>query len=337
MNQKNNINSEQRESLDRNELDLLDVIFQLWQGKWIIIAAMVIALAAAGVHLATKKPQWKSTAILTQPDAAQMAYYSGILNQLFIAGKSGNGNNSDQAPPVQFSPVFLQQNMFSRFSATLASPNSSNASITLLDKTSSFPISVSVTADSASHAQAQLSGFIQQVNTKMVDDYQAEIQGTIREKIDELTASLLAQQKMAVQRNEHRLEVIRYALKIAEASNLSRSQLTQAENLSDDTLYLLGSDALSAMIANQSNKPLVLDSDYYVTQAQLLAISQLKPDAGNLQPFTYIAEPDLPAAPVSARKSVMLLLAAIIGGVLGSAIVLGRNVATAYSQRKREE
>ncbi|NKG29781.1 Wzz/FepE/Etk N-terminal domain-containing protein [Erwinia rhapontici] len=335
MSKKNTTNFEQFESVKHDELDLLDIFFQLWKGKWIIIALIVVSLIGAGIYLASVKSKWTSTAILTQPDIGQMVYYSGILNQVYALNDADNNGNNTQSKPGQFSPDILQQTLFNRFSASLAASNL--VDIKAVDKALSYPLSISLTADSANHAQEQLSSYIQQVNTTLLNDYLAEIKTNLIAKQSELTASLEAQKKIAQQRNAHRIEVIRYALKIAEDSNISSSQLTQVENLSDDTLYLLGTHALSAMIANEANKPLVLDKQYFDTQTQLLALSQLKPDAEKLQPFTYITQPDLPAAPVNPRKSLVLLLAAILGAIAGSAIVIGRNVVADYRLRMRAE
>ncbi|MBP2156577.1 chain length determinant protein (polysaccharide antigen chain regulator) [Erwinia rhapontici] len=335
MSKKNTTNFEQFESVKHDELDLLDIFFQLWKGKWIIIALIVVSLIGAGIYLASVKSKWTSTAILTQPDIGQMAYYSGVLNQVYALNDVDNNGNNTQSTPGQFSPDMLQKNLFNRFSASLAASNS--VDIKVVDKSLNYPLSISLTADSASHAQAQLSNYIQQVNTTLVNDYLAEIKTNLIAKQSELTASLEAQKNIAQQRNAHRIDVIRYALKIAEDSDISSTQLNQAENLSDDTLYLLGTHALSAMIANEANKPPVLDKQYFDTQTQLLALSQLKPDAEKLQPFTYITQPDLPAAPVNPRKSLVLLLAAILGAIAGSAIVIGRNVVADYRLRMRAE
>ncbi|WP_455814390.1 Wzz/FepE/Etk N-terminal domain-containing protein [Pseudomonas graminis] len=335
MSQKNKTNIEQFESGKDDELDLLDIIFQLWKGKWIITATIIVSLAGAGIYLASAKSKWVSTAILTQPDAGPMAYYSAILNQLYTLNDTDRSDASAQVQPGQFSAGILQQNLFSRFSASLSALPSVDIKVT--DKMLNYPLNISLSADSATHAQAQLSHAIQQVSASLVNDYLSEIKANIIAKQRELTASLAAQKNIAEQRHEHRLEVIRYALKIAEASEITSSQLNQVENLSDDTLYLLGTNALSAMIANESNKPPVLDKQYFDTQTQLLALSQLKPDAKNLQPFTYVTQPDLPAAPASPKKSLVLLLAAILGAIAGSAIVIGRNVVADYRLRKRAE
>ncbi|WP_455816277.1 Wzz/FepE/Etk N-terminal domain-containing protein [Pseudomonas cerasi] len=335
MSLKNKTNVELFESVKHDELDLLDIFFQLWQGKWIIIGMMVVSLAGAGVYLASVKSKWTSTSILTQPDTGQMVYYSGILNQVYALNDADNNGNSTQTKPVQFSPETLQQNLFNRFSASLAASNS--VDINVVDKARNYPLKISATSDSARHAQEQLSTYIQQVKTRLVNDYLSEIKTNLVAKQGELAASLAAQKKIAEQRNEHRMDVIRYALKIAEDSNISSSQLNQAENLSDDTLYLLGSHALSAMIANEANKPPVRDKQYFDTQTKLLALTQLKPDAEKLQPFTFITQPDLPAAPIAPKKSVVLLLAAMLGAIAGAAIVIGRQVVTDYRLRKSAE
>ena len=59
---------------------------------------------------------------------------------------------------------------------------------------------------------------------------------------------------------------------MAEGSGIVTSQLTRAEFLSDDTLYLLGTKALNAAIANEATRPLPLDDSYYATQRALRLI-----------------------------------------------------------------
>jgi chain length determinant protein (polysaccharide antigen chain regulator) len=152
-------------------------------------------------------------------------------------------------------------------------------------------------------------------------------------KAKELKEILDAHKQIAINKKQHRLDVINQALKVAEAAGLAKSQLSQAEYLSDDTLYLLGSEPLRAMVTNEATKPLDFDDDYYSAERALLSITHVTIQADNLQSFRYIAEADLPIRRDSPKKTLTVLLALILGGVLGSAIVIGRRIVSNYRSR----
>ncbi|WP_313361302.1 LPS O-antigen chain length determinant protein WzzB, partial [Mixta calida] len=197
------------------------------------------------------------------------------------------------------------------------------------------PLSVKFTAETAKEAQAQVTHFIKVVNDDVVDDYGADIKRNMDVKLRELSDSLTSQLKVAQDKKEQRIEQLKQALKVAEGSGIVTSQLTQAEFLSDDTLYMLGTKALNAAIANEATRPLPLDDSYYATQRALRLIKDLKIQVDNLQSFRYIMQPDLPIRRDSPKKGMTLVLAVLLGGVVGSAIVLGRNMAATWRQRKQ--
>lgn len=58
---------------DPEQIDLIELLLQLWRGKMTIIVAVVIAILLAVGYLMIAKEKWTSTAIITQPDAAQVA------------------------------------------------------------------------------------------------------------------------------------------------------------------------------------------------------------------------------------------------------------------------
>lgn len=313
-----------------DELDLLDVIVQLWHGKKIIVSVMAATLLLAVIYVFTVKEQWTSSAIVSMPAAGQVANYNAALSVLYA-----------QSPQDKPALGDLQRQLFNRFSASISALSGSlhnldeplYLKVEEISKGNSDPLRISFTAESAAEAQKQLAHYIAAVNNDVVDDYGADIRRSLSVKTRELTDSLDTQKQVALDRKERRIEVIRQALKIAEASNTTRSQLNQAESLSDDTLYLLGSESLNAMIANEATKPLPLDAVYYDTQRALLAMTHLKIQVDNLQSFRYISQADLPIRRDSPKRTLAIILALILGGVIGSAIVIGRNVSQQYRQR----
>lgn len=53
---------------DPEQIDLIDLLVQLWRGKMTIIISVIVAIALAIGYLAVAKEKWTSTAIITQPD-----------------------------------------------------------------------------------------------------------------------------------------------------------------------------------------------------------------------------------------------------------------------------
>lgn len=91
---------------DPEQIDLIELLLQLWRGKMTIIVAVIIAILLAVGYLMIAKEKWTSTAIITQPDAAQVATYTNALNVLY-------GGNAPKISEVQ-------ANFISRFSSAFS-------------------------------------------------------------------------------------------------------------------------------------------------------------------------------------------------------------------------
>jgi len=303
------------------EIDLFDLVAQLWQGKIIIICAAIVAIILGFVYLSVVKEKWTSHATATLPAAGQVANYNAALAVVYA--------DSPQDKP---SITSLQSQLFSRFSASMSALSNAlnnleqplKLSITPL-ASSNDAVDISFTAQSANEARSQLQKYIQRVNDDVVKDYGDDIKRNLGVKTRELTNTLDTLKQVAIDKKDHRLDVIKQALKIAQASTVNKLQVNQAEFLSDDTLYLLGSDALNAMVANETSRPLEFTGAYYEAQRALLALTHLKVEVENLQSFRYIAEPDLPIRRDSPKKTLIILISAVLGGLIGAVIVLSRN------------
>ncbi|MBP2167464.1 chain length determinant protein (polysaccharide antigen chain regulator) [Erwinia toletana] len=312
-----------------DELDMLDIIAQLWRGKIIIIAVVIMMAVLAAIYVSVVKEQWTSKSIVTVPSAGQVANYNVALNAL-----------SSQYPQDKLAITDLQRQLFSRFGASISALSGSlhNLEVPLdlkveqLVKDQNDTLTISFSDQTAKKAQQELTKYIQTINAQVVDDYSADIMRSLAIKQRELGESLALQVKVAQDKKQRRIDAIKQALRIAEAAKIEKSQLQQAEYLSDDTLYLLGSDALRSMIDNENTKPLVFDDYYYETQRALLAIENLNIQVDNLQSYRAIMQPDLPIRRDSPKKALIMILAIILGGIAGSAIVLGRNMVRHYRE-----
>lgn len=110
--------------------------------------------------------------------------------------------------------------------------------------------------------------------------------------------------------------------------------MPQAQEVTQDTLFLLGSEALSSMIKNESTRPLVFSDAYYQTKQNLLDISKLKVDESSLHAYRYVMKPTEPLRRDSPKRALVLVLAVLLGGLIGSAIVLCRNAIREHASRQ---
>lgn len=321
----------QRMSKSDDEIDLLEVIAYLWNGKNTIIACVIAAMVLATVYLFVAKEKWTSTAIVATPSSGMIANYNASLGVLY-----------KQTPDDKPSLPVLQNQFFGRFAASMgalssALRNQEEPQVLKIDPVvagGNDQLSIAYTAPTAKDAQAQLTKYIEQINDKIVDGYTADLRRTLGVKTNELSSALDTQKQVAIDKKVQRMDAIKQALTIAEASGVKTSQLNQAEYLSDDTLYLLGTSALQSMIQNEATKPLIYDQSYYDTQSALLAVTHMKIDLSHLQSYRYIATADLPIRRDSPKRTLVMLLAIILGGVVGAAVVIGRNVSASYRLRK---
>lgn len=309
------------------DIDVISLIIQLWKGKVTILVTMFFFILICIFYLTFAKEKWTSTTIVTEPSAGQVANYNAALGIVY-----------SQSPSDKPSIVDLQKQLFNRFSASISALAGSLANleeplilnVDQLNKGNDDSLTISFVAPSAKQAQSELTKYISTVNKDVVKDYGEDIKRNLGVKANELSNILDTHRQIAINKKEHRVDVLKQALKIAQESGVKQSKLNQADYLSDDTLYLLGSDALNAMVVNEATKPLNFDDDYYSAERALLAVTHLKIQVDNLNSFRYIAKADLPIKRDSPKKSILLVIAVFLGFLFGICLVIVRNMIQNY-------
>lgn len=322
-----NSNNEVRSQNDPEQIDLIDLVLQLWRGKWVIAAFVAAAIVLAGIYLTTAKEKWTSTAIITQPDAAQIATYTNALNILY----------GSSAPAMLDTQQRVVGRFNSAFSALAQSLDNQDApeklTIEAAVKGQSLPLNVSYVGESAEAAQKQLAQYIQQIDEQTAKELDVDLKDNIKQQITTLNDSLQNQEKVSQEQKELRIKQITEALKFAKAAKITVPQVQQTQDVTQDTLFMLGSDALTSMIENESTRPLVFSGAYYQTKQNLLDIQNLNVDPATIHAYRYVMKPNLPIRRDSPKKGITLILAVLLGGILGSGVVLGRNALRNYKPR----
>lgn len=324
MNQDNNNMVNKHTNSNPESIDLIDVIVQLWKDKVTIIAFTVFAILLAVIYLFVAKEKWTSTAIITQPDAAQIATYNNALNVIY-------GNSAPNINDLQVRVVTRFSSSLSALSETLDNlEEPQKLTIEPSVKGQPFPLQVSYVGDSPKNAQTQLAKYIQQVDEQIGEELGVDLTDNIKLQISTLEDSLKTQETVAQEQKELRIKQISEALKFANEAKVSSPQLQQTSDVTQDTMVLLGSEALSSMIKNEATRPLVFSPAYYQTKQTLLDIQNLKIEPKTIHAYRYVMKPTLPIRRDSPKRGLTLVLAALLGGMIGAGVVLGRNAIRNY-------
>ncbi|HGK4770936.1 LPS O-antigen chain length determinant protein WzzB [Enterobacter roggenkampii] len=322
-----NSNSQVSRSHDSEQIDLLDLMLQLWREKWMIATFVIVFIALAVGYLFVAKEKWTSSAIIAQPDAAQIAPYSNALNILY-------GTAAPSMLDIQTRAIDRFNASFSALSQALdnqAVPE--KLTIEPAVKGQVLPLSVTYTSTSAEAAQKQLAQYIQQVDEQTAKELALDLKDNIKEQIKTLNDSLQNQEKVAQEQKDLRIKQIAEALKNAEAAKITSPQLQQTQDVTQETLFLLGSEGLKSMIDNEASRPLVFPTAYYQTKRNLLDIQNLNVNPDTIHVYRYVMKPDLPVRRDSPKKAMILVLAVLLGGMIGSGVVLGRNALRNYKPK----
>ena len=322
-----NNNNPVTRSNDLEQLDFIDLVMQLWRGKLIIGAFVAVFIILAGIYISVVEEKWTSSAIISQPDAAQIATYSNALNILY-------GGAAPSMLDIQTRVIGRFNSSFSALSQALENQEiPEKLTIEQAVKGQSLPLSVSYTGESAEAAQKQLAQYIQQVDEQTAKELALDLKDNIKQQITTLNDSLENQEKVSQEQKDLRIKQITEALKNAEAAKITSPQIQQTQDVTQETMFLLGSEALKSMIENEASRPLVFSGAYYQTKQNLLDIEKLNVNPDTIHVYRYVMKPDLPIYRDSPKKAITLILAVLLGGIIGSGVVLGRNALRNYKPK----
>lgn len=316
-----------RSGNEPEQIDLIELLIQLWRGKWTIAIFIILGLAIAGVYLTVTKEKWTSTAVITMPDAGQIAGYTNAMSVL-------SGDPNFKVSDIQQQVIGRFGSSFSALASTLQ--NQAEPEKLTIDPSVSgqaLPLRVTYQGPTAKEAQQKLAEYIQQVDEEIAQELDHDLRTNIKMQSQDLAQSLVTQEKVAEEQKALRLKQIALALTVARDANIQNPQVQQAENVSQDTLFLLGRPALEAMIKNEAARPLVFSEEYYKTRQHLLDIRTLAPDVSSVHAYRYVMKPNLPIRKDGPKRALTLVLAVLLGGMVGAGVVLVRNAARNYKAK----
>ncbi|ENH4728165.1 LPS O-antigen length regulator [Salmonella enterica] len=344
-----------------HEIDLFSLIEVLWQAKRRILAT-VFAFACVGLLLSFLLPQkWTSQAIVTPAEPVQWQGLERTLTALRVLDMEVS---VDRASVFNLfikkfsSPSLLEEYLRSspyvmdQLKGAQIDEQDLHRAIVLLsekmkavdsnagkkNETSLFTSwTLSFTAPTREEAQKVLAGYIQYISDIVVKETLENIRNQLEIK------TRYEQEKLAMDRVrlknqlDANIQRLHYSLEIANAAGIKRPVYSNGQAVKDDPDFSisLGADGISRKLEIEKGVTDVAEIDgdlrnrqYHVEQLAAMNVSDVK-----FTPFKYQLSPSLPVKKDGPGKAVIIILAALIGGMMACGGVLLRH---AMVSRKME-
>ncbi|EDT6683793.1 LPS O-antigen length regulator [Salmonella enterica subsp. enterica] len=344
-----------------HEIDLFSLIEVLWQAKRRILAT-VFAFACVGLLLSFLLPQkWTSQAIVTPAESVQWQGLERTLTALRVLDMEvsvDRGSVFNLFIKKFSSPSLLEEYLRSspyvmdQLKGAQIDEQDLHRAIVLLsekmkavdsnvgkkNETSLFTSwTLSFTAPTREEAQKVLAGYIQYISDIVVKETLENIRNQLEIK------TRYEQEKLAMDRvrlKNHldaNIQRLHYSLEIANAAGIKRPVYSNGQAVKDDPDFSisLGADGISRKLEIEKGVTDVAEIDgdlrnrqYHVEQLAAMNVSDVK-----FTPFKYQLSPSLPVKKDGPGKAIIIILAALIGGMMACGGVLLRH---AMVSRKME-
>lgn len=364
-----NVKQEKHQSLagyslppaNSHEIDLFSLIEVLWQAKRRILAT-VFAFACVGLLLSFLLPQkWTSQAIVTPAESVQWHGLERTLTALRVLDMEvsvDRGSVFNLFIKKFSSPSLLEEYLRSSpyvmdqlKGAQIDEQDLHRAIVVLSEKMKAVDSNVgkknetslftswtlSFTAPTREEAQKVLAGYIQYISDIVVKETLENIRNQLEIK------TRYEQEKLAMDRVrlknqlDANIQRLHYSLEIANAAGIKRPVYSNGQAVKDDPDFSisLGADGISRKLEIEKGVTDVAEIDgdlrnrqYHVEQLAAMNVSDVK-----FTPFKYQLSPSLPVKKDGPGKAIIIILAALIGGMMACGGVLLRH---AMVSRKME-
>lgn len=300
----------------RDEIDLWAVIETLWLGKKIILTVMLIFFLMGCLSLTVITPAWTSTAVIAPPEWGQLSNYPDAVSL---------SESFDPLTKSRDLPIHVWERYLAKGEALVVARNA-GVSIRITPVKNRQGVTFSATASTADLAQRQLRDFLAQLNTQIQTELYAAVSMALDNRQQQLQQRLRIQDASADEQRLRQVARLEGARRVAEALSISVNQLHPVPAaLSDETLFMLGMPALTALIGQAQVSPRVFDEAYYRDKAWLALIASFSLEKGGFQAVSTLSGPSLPANKDSPKTPLILMLSLLMGGIIGGGLVLLRH------------
>lgn len=343
-----------------DEIDLKELVTALWQGKWlIIISTLIFTLAAIGYAL-TAQEWWSAKATVSQPQLQGIASYQQTVKRyqpLFDVYQEDGSIIVSETLDLLTDPEVIFKRFIQEFNANGTKRRFMKADPTFLrlqkqllikddsevlqqfheewfkriaavsvDKKTDKEYTLSFQSIDRASSLTLLNQYVVFVGNIINQQLHNDLANTLMAKFGELKQqeqSLLQQAKLRLQAE---LERTKLALTIAEAAEIKQP----VQNLGTEDIFAIniGSRALKAKVdALKSINDLSLFEPRLTTLQSKLSLEKTNGnDTSLISSFYYLDQPEQPLTRDRPKRTLVVVLGFLLGGMFGVAVVLVRSV-----------
>ena len=334
-----------------DEIDLVELAKALWSQKLIIIGATIAGAAIALAYALFSTPVYEAKATVLPPLLSDIASYN--------AGRTESSENQSQLKPFTVDEVYavftrnlrslsLRRDFFRNVyipslpEAARAVPRdqlwskfNEIVSVRTPDKQRTELVEVSVQQSEPDQAAAWANELISRAAEASERDMQLNVSSELDIRIRSVERRIASLRSTAQQRREDRIAILKEALVVARAVGMDSPQVTAGRTSSNEELsefidgsltYMRGAKAIEAEMkvleARESDDPFIPELRSSQEQLSFLKTVEVRPE--NVSVFTLDSAAEVPETPIKPKKSLIVALGIVLGGMLGVFIALIR-------------
>lgn len=336
----------------QNEIDLIDLIEVLLAAKKRIIMT-VMAFAIVGAVVSFMMPQkWISKAIVTPPeqtqwnDVEQMLVTLKVLDvdfnikredtfelfikkfqsqSLFQAYIKSSPYVMDQLKGANIDPLELHRAIVAISERMTAQDNAAVKNAATMPYTA---WTLSFSAPKAQDAQIVLEGYIAYISAIVEKETMQNVRNAIALKTRMMKERLELDRVRLTNLHNITIHRLNYSLEVANAAGIKKPVFSNGQAVKDDPDYsvALGADGIAQKLAIEKSLKDVaeLNADFQNREHHLAQLETLSITNVSFEPFKYQLLPSLPMKKEGPGKALIIILAALVGGIIACGSVLIR-------------
>ncbi|MTH44844.1 LPS O-antigen length regulator Wzz(fepE) [Intestinirhabdus alba] len=336
-----------------NEIDLLSLVELLWQVKKRIIAT-AFACACAGLLISfLLPPKWTSEAVITPAEPVQWQTLNRTLSALRVLDldisvsrdevfnlfiKKFNSasllegwlRSSDYVMERLKGGTLNEAELHQAIVALSAKMKAVDSNAGKKNETTLYSSwTLSFSAPDKEEAQAVLAGYIQFISAQV----EKETLENIRHALEIKTHT--ATEKLAMERVKYKNQLaadirrLNYSLDIASAAGIQKPVYSNGQAVKDDPDFsiALGADGIRRKLEIEQSVTDVAEIHAGLRNQQYLVerLREMSIDNVTFAPFKYQKHPSLPVKKEGPRRALIIMLAAVLGGVASCGVELLRH------------
>lgn len=336
-----------------NEIDLLALLDVLWCAKKHIIG-IALAFALLGVLATFLMPQkWTSQAVITPAEELQWNELQQTLMQLRVLDIDIGVDQKDIFNRFikAFNSRALMQEYFMSSPQVMGQVKDANidplelqrAVVRLSDNMKAadsvkgkndpeLPYvawNLSFTAPTAKDAQAVLQGYINYVAALVTKETLDTIRNTVALKTHFEKEKLMLDRVRLTNQRDIKIQRLNYSLEVANAAGIKRPVYSNGQVVNDDPDFsiALGADGIQEKLKIEKSLRDIsdLNAELRNREFHLAELEKVSVKNVDFEPFKYQLAPSYPVKKDGPGKALIVVLAAMIGGMVACGFVLLRN------------